>query len=374
VIDLETVAKTHKKPPISTRLRRGRWITLAFALFFLLIVWGLLNLVIKGQCDNDCVKFALAQMIRLATPIALAAFCGLISERSGIINIGIEGKMLIAAMVAYAANLFSYQWLLPGIGPEAASSMSRLIGLGAAVMAGLLLGALHAAVSIRFRANQIISGVVINILAVGLTGYLYRQFLAENIPAGPGTFPILKIPILADLPWVGPVLFQQKPLTYLMLLIAILLTYVLSHTPWGLRTRASGEHPQAAAAMGVNVNYTRVINVIAGGALAGLAGAWFTLEAVDVFNPLMTSGLGFIGLAAMIFGNWTAGGALLGSLIFGLGSSLTTTVSIYRPDIPPQLPQMLPYLLTMIVLAGFAGRSAPPAAVGEPYSQQPMPE
>jgi simple sugar transport system permease protein len=229
---------------------------------------------------------------------------------------------------------------------------------------------LHAVVSIRFKTDQIISGTVINILAIGVTGYMYRQFLAENVPTGPGTFPPLNAPLLADMPIIGPILFQQKPIVYLMLLTAFLLHIVLLYTPWGLRTRAVGEHPKAADTLGVDVLRTRYVNVFIAGLIAGLGGAWFTLEAVDVFNPLMTNGLGFIGLAAMIFGNWMPLGALVGAFIFGLGSSVQATVSLFRPDIPSQFPQMLPYLLTIIVLTGVVGRATPPAADGQPYEKQ----
>ena len=238
-----------------------------------------------------------------------------------------------------------------------------------AVISALLLGALLAVVSIKFKADQIIAGTVINILAIGITGYFYRQFLAENLPAGPGTFPITPLPVLSQIPIIGPILFEQKPLTYIMLIVVVVLHYVLFYTRWGLRTRAVGEHPRAADTLGVNVYRTRYINVLVGGLIAGLGGAWFTLEAVDVFNPLMTNGLGFIGLAAMIFGKWNPFGALIGALIFGLGTSVTATISIFRPDIPSQIPQMLPYILTIVVLTGVVGRAVPPAADGQPYEK-----
>ncbi len=311
----------------------------------------------------------LAQALRVATPIAFAALCGVICERAGVVNIGIEGQMLMAAMVAYATNLFVFQSLKDSIGPQTAGDLSRWLALVTALGSSLLLAALHAVVSIKFRADQIISGTVVNILAIGITGYFYRQFLAENLPPGPGTFPITPVPLLAQIPVIGPVVFQQKPLTYLMLFTVLALHYVLFRTRWGLRTRAVGEHPRAADTLGVNVYRTRYVNVLLGGIIAGLGGAWFTLEAVDVFNPQMTNGLGFIGLAAMIFGKWNPFGALAGALIFGLGTSITATVSIFRPDIPSQLPQMLPYLLTIIVLAGVVGRAVPPAADGQPYEK-----
>jgi general nucleoside transport system permease protein len=348
---------------------RGRWVTPLIAVLGLIGAWWLLNLVIGGKCEGQCVVSTLAQALRVATPIAFAAFCGVICERAGVVDIGIEGQMLMAAMVAYAANLFIFQALQASMGSQAAGELSRWLALVFAVVSALLLGALLAVVSIRFKADQIIAGTVINILAIGITGYFYRQFLAENLPAGPGTFPITPLPLLSQIPIIGPILFQQKPLTYIMLITVVVLHYVLFYTRWGLRTRAVGEHPRAADTLGVNVYRTRYINVLVGGLIAGLGGAWFTLEAVDVFNPLMTNGLGFIGLAAMIFGKWNPFGALIGALIFGLGTSVTATISIFRPDIPSQIPQMLPYILTIVVLTGVVGRAVPPAADGQPYEK-----
>jgi simple sugar transport system permease protein len=255
------------------------------------------------------------------------------------------------------------------MGPTAAGDLSRWLAVLAGMASALLLGALHAWASIRFKIDQIISGTVINILAPGFTGYMYRQFLSQNLPAGPGTFPIFNVPLLSQIPVIGPILFQQKPLTYIMLLTAIGIHLMLFRTRWGLRSRAVSEHPLAADTLGINVIRTRYINVLVGGLIAGLGGVWFTLEAVDVFSPEMTNGLGFIGLAAMIFGKWTPFGALLGALIFGLGNSATATISIFRPDIPSQIPQMLPYLLTIIVLTGVVGRAVAPAADGKPYEK-----
>ncbi len=355
-----------------TGLRGTWWVTALMIAFGLFTIWGLLSLVIRGHgvCGQKCILDTLNQMFRVATPIAFAAFCGVMCERSGVFNIGIEGQMLMSAMVCYAVNLFSYQGLKSVMDPAAAGDMSRWLALVAGVISAVLLGSLHAVVSIKFKVDQIISGTVINILAIGITGYLYRQFLAENLPPGPGTFPIFNIPLLSKIPILGPIFFEQKPLTYLMFILTFVIQYVLFFTPWGLRTRAVGEHPRAADTLGVNVHYMRYVDVLAGSAIAGLGGAWFTLEAVDVFNPLMTNGLGFIGLAAMIFGKWTPFGSLLGALIFGLGSSVTSTVSIFRPDIPSQFPQMLPYILTIIVLTGVVGRATPMAAGGKPYEKQ----
>jgi simple sugar transport system permease protein len=175
---------------------------------------------------------------------------------------------------------------------------------------------------------------------------------------------------LSSIPIIGPILFTQKPLTYIMLILVVFIHYMLYFTPWGLRMRSVGEHPRAADTLGINVFKTRYISVVLGSILAGLGGVWFTLEAVDVFNPQMTNGLGFIGLAAMIFGKWNPFGALVGALIFGLGTSVTSILSFNRPDIPSQIPQMLPYILTIVVLTGVIGRSVPPAAENTVYEKQ----
>ncbi|MCX7670811.1 MAG: ABC transporter permease, partial [Anaerolineae bacterium] len=241
---------------------RGWWVTPLVVGFGLLAAWWLLNLVIGGKCDDQCVVSTLAQALRVATPIAFAALCGVICERAGVVNIGIEGQMLMAAMVAYATNLFVFQGLKDAIGPQTAGDLSRWLALVTALGSALLLAALHAVVSIKFRADQIISGTVVNILAIGITGYFYRQFLAENLPPGPGTFPITPVPLLAQIPVIGPIVFQQKPLTYVMLLTVLLLHYVLFFTRWGLRTRAVGEHPRAADTLGINVYRTRYVNAV----------------------------------------------------------------------------------------------------------------
>jgi general nucleoside transport system permease protein len=351
-------------------LRGHWWINVLFTGFALLFAYWLLNLVIAGNCDGNCVVNTLSQTLRQATPIAFAALTGILCERSGIVNIGIEGEMLMAAMVGYAVNLYSFQALKLTMDATAAGDISRLLGVVAGVAATVLLGLLLAVVSIKYKTDQIIGGTVINILSVGVTGFFYRQYLALNVPPGPGTFPIIPIPGLSQIPVLGPILFTQKPLTYVMMLLVIFVNYVLFFTPWGLRMRSVGEHPMAADTLGINVNKTRYISVVLGSIIAGLGGVWFTLEAVDVFSPQMTNGLGFIGLAAMIFGKWNPFGALIGALIFGLGSSVNSTISIFRPDIPSQIPQMLPYILTIIVLTGVVGRAIPPAAENKPYEKQ----
>lgn len=362
---LQSQTKENRLP-----LRRAWWVSVLFVLFALLAVYWLLNLVIGGKCESTCVVNTLTQLFYWATPITFAALTGLLCERSGIVNIGIEGQMLMAAMVGYGVNLFTFQVLKQSMDPMLAGDISRWLGVIGGIISSVILGLLLAVVSIKYKTDQIIGGTVIYILSLGITGYIYWRYLAQNLPPGPGTFPNFPIPGLSQIPYIGPILFNQQPLTYIMLIVVVLVQYVLFFTPWGLRVRAVGEHPRAADTLGINVDKTRYISVVLGSILAGLGGVWFTLEAVDVFSPGMTNGLGFIGLAAMIFGKWNPFGALLGALIFGLGNSVTATISIFRPDIPSRIPQMLPYILTIIVLTGVVGRAIPPAAENKPYDKQ----
>lgn len=242
-------------------------------------------------------------------------------------------------------------------------------GILAALLSGALMAALHAVLSIRFSMNQIISGTVINFLAAGLTGHLYQTYLVPpHWPGSVGTFQEISIPLLSRIPWLGQVLFQQGPIVLIMLVLAFVIHYVIFFTPWGLRTRAVGEHPEAADTVGINVYLMRYANVIIGGTFAGLAGAWMTLEWIDNFTIGMTTGRGFIALAALIFGRWTAFGALGAALLFGLANALQIRLQISFPQVPAELFQMLPYVLTIIIAA--LARPVPPAAVGQPYEKE----
>lgn len=316
-----------------------------------------------------------------ATPIALGAYAGIMSERAGVVNIAIEGMMLTGAMMAQLVAMYVYGPLqgLLGSASFAATMLSLGLGVIAGVSAGALLGALHGVTSIRFKADQIISGTVINLLAWGVTGWVFQRWMtaAGGAPTSPGTFPIMPIPGLSQLPVVGELLFNHQPLVYVMLILTGVIYYVLFYTPWGLRTRAVGEHPRAADTVGINVAQIRYISTIVGGAIAGLAGVWLSLEQVGTFTLRMSAGRGFIALAAMIFGRWTPLGAFGASLLFGLGTaiqiraaSLTSTSGSWLALIPSQAYQAIPYLLTIIVLAGFGGKATPPAASGQPYEAQ----
>jgi simple sugar transport system permease protein len=294
----------------------------------------------------------LAITIAMATPITLGALAGICSERSGVVNIGIEGLMLTAAFLGFMVGVYTKS--LPA-------------ALLAAMASGALMALLHAVLSITFRVDQIISGTVVNILAVGLTGYLNRQLFATGAPPGLTIMQRIDVPLLSDLPWIGPILFQQKPIALLAIVLVFIVTFALFRTKWGLRTRAVGEHPLAADTIGVNVNQLRYWNVVLGGVFAGLGGAYFTLESVAHFEPLMTNGRGFIALAAMIFGKWTPLGAWGAALLFGVAETIPIAMQLQGINVPFQIVGLLPYILTIVVVAGAVGRATPPAADGVPY-------
>jgi general nucleoside transport system permease protein len=299
----------------------------------------------------DVIGLASATLIA-ATPLVLAALGGVMSERSGVVNIALEGIMLTAAFAGFAV---------------ASVAHSLAVGLLAAIVSGMLIAALHAVLSVEFQVDQIVSGTVINILAVGVTGVFYRTSLEQGVQ-GPGTLPILKIPVLSGIPVLGPILFQQKALvTYLMLLMVVVVHVVLFNTVWGLRTRACGEHPLAAETAGVDVKLVRYVNVIASGALGGLGGAYFSIQQIGQFLPNMTGGRGFIALAAMIFGRWTPIGAFGASLLFAFTDALAARLQSLQVPVPIQFLGMLPYVVTIVVVAGAMGRAIAPAAVGRPY-------
>jgi simple sugar transport system permease protein len=290
-----------------------------------------------------------------ATPLVLAAMGGMMCERSGVVNIALEGIMLTGAFIGYGVAFFTH---------------SVWIGLFAAIVSGMLIATLHAILSISLLVDQIVSGMVINILAVGITGVFYRVYLESATTVGPGTFPHWNIPLLSSIPVIGPIFFENQFVTYAMLILIFVVHFVLFRTVWGLRTRACGEHPRAAETAGINVYFVRYVNVIASGALAGLGGAYFSLQQIGNFLPNMTGGRGYIALAAMIFGKWTPLGAFAASLLFSgsdqVGSRLQ---SVFHVPIPLQFLGMIPYVLTIIVVAGAMGRAVAPAAVGIPYKK-----
>ncbi len=302
--------------------------------------------------------------IRNMVPIAFGALSGIFSERSGIVNIGIEGMMLMAAYVGFMINV---ALSVPGVSPILQTEPVRLgLSILGGVLAGGILGLFHALLSIRYRVDQIISGTVINMLALGLTGYFYLPG-ATTLGRLP---PVVVNPFSADsgiLFWLGEILFKKGIITYLMFALVIASTIGLFRTVWGLRTRAVGEHPRAADTLGINVHRLQYRNLFFSGCLAGLGGVFLTLEAVGTFERGMTNGRGFIALAVMIFGKWHPLGAAAGALLFGFATALQGQLQFFNINVPHQFVGMLPYLLTVIVLAGFVGRARPPAHVGKPY-------
>jgi len=231
----------------------------------------------------------------------------------------------------------------------------------------MLIASLHAALSISLLVDQIVSGMVINILAVGITGVFYRTYIENSTTIGPGTLPHWDIPILSAIPALGRIFFQNQFVTYAMLLAVVGVWFLVFKTRWGLRTRACGEHPAAAETAGINVYRMRYVNVIASGALAGLGGSYFSLQQIGNFLPNMTGGRGFIALAAMIFGKWNPFGAFGASQLFAFSDAVGSRLQIAGVKLPIQFLGMLPYLVTIIVLAGAMGRAIAPAAVGKPY-------
>jgi simple sugar transport system permease protein len=311
----------------------------------------------------------LTESLRLATPIAIGAMAGLWCERTGVINIAIEGMMLFSACISFTSLYFILQVL-----PPDQSGLAFFLAIVIGVLSGGIIALLHAWLSITFAVDQIVSGTVINILALGSTSFIRREYLLAA-DSGLRTLPTFRIPLLADIPIVGEALFNNKPIFYMMFIVIIVSHIVLFHTKWGLRTRSVGENPHAADTLGIRVNWMRWMNVFIGGLIAGLAGAWFTIELAGRFTDNMTDGKGFIALAALIFGKWTPFGAFGGALVFGFSEALGTRLQIldfriFGVAIPPQFLEMVPYIVTLVVLAGFVGRAIPPKAIGKPYKKE----
>jgi ABC-type uncharacterized transport system permease subunit len=305
------------------------------------------------------------ESLRLGTPIALGALAGLWCERSGVVNIGIEGMMLTAAGVSFVT------YAVLGGGQGGAWLWGAVV---VAILVGGAMALVHAVLCVTFRTDQIVSGVAINLLAFGLTAFLRREVLLPTGVSSATTLPKFSLPLLSDIPVVGSFLFAGKPIFFTMFLVFVLTQVVLFRTAWGLRVRSVGENPGAADTLGIDVIKTRYQAVIVGGLIAGLAGAWFTLETVGGFDNGMTNGKGFIALAAMIFGKWRPWGAFGGAMLFGFSEALGSRIQFLNVElagfpVPSQFLQVLPYVVTIIVLAGAIGRAIPPAADGVPYER-----
>jgi ABC-type uncharacterized transport system permease subunit len=321
--------------------------------------------------------------VLVAVPITLAALCGVMCERSGVVNIALEGIMLVSAFVGWITGVVAISVL--GVGtpsPFFGVTLPLLLGLLAAIVAGMLVSLLHAWLCISARIDQIISGTIINIGAAGITGYLY-SLVSGSSPVGAGTFEAYQVPAdVSKIPgvgWIINAILSQGPIGITTVIIVVVLQIMLFRSRWGLRTRAAGEHPRAAETVGIDVIRLRYQNVVLSGALAALGGAWLSMESNPSFNANMTQGRGFIGLAAMIVGRWTPLGAFGAALLFSSVTALSTSLTISPPEgdlgtvmsnVPGEFWEALPYIITIVVLAGVIGRSIAPAADGQPYERE----
>lgn len=344
----------------SNRIWRRASLFAMIAVGALVILTLLVNLTPLSQVTWLRVLFGVSALnftLRAAVPLVLGALSGILCERSGVINIGIEGMMLAGAFTGFVAKVATNDWPL---------MLSLLFAVAVSLATGALMGLLHGTFCIRFRMDQIISGTVLIILAGGTSAYLF-----DRTAVAQGKFSAVSVPLLADIPVLGPLLFINPPITFAALILVVVVHVAIFHTRWGLRTRAVGEHPRAADTVGIPVNRYRYMNVMFGGMLAALAGAFLVLEAVGQFQEGMTAGRGFISLAAMIFGNWTPFGALAAALLFGYTQALQNELLLAGvTNVPRQFISMLPYVVTIIAVSGFVGRVRAPAAIGKPYDTE----
>ncbi|MFF1384885.1 ABC transporter permease [Arthrobacter sp. NPDC058288] len=329
-----------------------RWLPIVFIVLFVaaFLIW------VVGGARTPSISLAglIAGSVTLAVPLVFGSLSGVLCERAGVVNIAIEGQLLGGAFTAAMV---------------ATLTKSPFIGLLAAAVAGAVVSMVLAVFSIKYLVNQIIVGVVLNVLVSGLTGFLFSTVMQADKARfnSPGRLPIIDIPVLSSIPVIGPILFKQSVVGYLMYIAVAVVWVGLFKTKWGLRVRAVGEHPQAADTMGIKVNATRFWNVTLGGAVAGIGGSFFTLVAIDSFTKEISGGRGFIALAALIFGRWNPIGAFFAALLFGFADNLQSIVTIIGTPVPSQFMAMLPYLVTVLAVAGLVGRSRPPAADGIPY-------
>lgn len=294
--------------------------------------------------------------VRAAVPLAFGALSGVLCERAGVVNIAIEGQFLMAAFTAAVVS---------------SVTGSPWIAMLAGIAVGGLVGALLAVLSIRYRADQIVVGVVLVVLATGLTSFLTSQVLARDAALNsPTRFSPFAVPVLGDIPFIGPLLFRQSVVVYLMFIAVFVVQWALFKTRWGLRLRAVGEHPKAADTVGIRVLATRYRAVILGGMVAGMGGVYFTLDSAGQFSREMTGGRGFIALAALLVGRYSPAGALGAALVFGFADALATQLQLLSVGIPSELLLTAPYVVTILVVAGLVGRLRMPAADGQPYIKE----
>ena len=328
------------------------WLTMTYGVAMMA---GFLLWIMAGNPNALPFTVLLTGSLTLAVPLVYGAMAGLLCERVGIINIAIEGQLLGGAFLAVVA---------------ASMTGNPYVGLLAAPIAGALVGAVLVIFAVRYWVDQIIVGVVLNVLVIGLTNYLFSTVLSQDPQSynAPPRLPVIEIPLLSGIPVLGPVLFRHSIIVYLMMVAVAVLQVLVFRSKWGLRLRAVGEHPKAADTVGINVNRTRVLNTILGGAVAGLGGAAL-VSAGLAFTKEMSSGKGYIALAAMILGRWSPKGALAAALLFGFADSLRSVLGNLGSPVPSQFLAMLPYLATIFAVAGLVGRVRAPAAEGIPYKK-----
>ncbi|WP_406023844.1 ABC transporter permease [Nocardioides sp. NBC_00850] len=333
--------------------RAGRKTPLVLvAAFAVIAVSGFLAWAVAGKTLP--VVGLLAGSLALAVPLVFGALGGVVGERSGVVNIAIDGQLLFGAFgAAIVASLTGSPWA----------------GLVAAMVAGMLVALLLGLFAITYWVEQVIVGVVLNVLVIGFTSFMFSQVLSENAAAlnNPPHFPRLEIPLLSGIPVVGPIFFRQTVLVYIMYAAVFLVAWALYRSKWGLRVRAVGEHPKAADTVGINVIATRYRTILLAGAIAGIGGATYTLVSVPSFGREMTGGAGYIALAAVIFGKWDPIKATLAALLFGFASNVESVLSVIGSPVPSQFMLMLPYVVTIFAVAGLVGHSRAPAADGIPY-------
>ncbi|WP_449386490.1 ABC transporter permease [Cellulomonas soli] len=340
---------------LAARSRRkvGAWLP---AVFGVAVILSFLTWADAGKASPLPLTGLLQGSLFLAVPLVFGALAGLLCERSGIVNVAIEGQLLAGAFLAAVVASITH---------------SAYAGLIAAPIAGALVALLLVLFSIRYVVDQIIVGVVLNVLVVGVTSYLFSTVLKVDAATfnSPPKLPTLSVPLLSQIPVIGPVLFRQTALVYIMYVVVIVLQVMVFKSRWGLRLRSVGEHPKAADTVGIKVNLTRMKSTVLGGAVAGLGGAFFTVAAGLAFGKEMTGGKGFIALAAMILGRWNPKGALAAALLFGFSDNLQVVLGIIGTPIPSQIMLMTPYVVTIFAVAGLVGRVRAPAAEGTPYQK-----
>jgi simple sugar transport system permease protein len=334
---------------LGRNLKTPRWVVILFS--FALVLEILVNLFAgKTMTFTSLLQGSLA----LAVPLIFGSLAGVLSERVGVVNIAIEGQLLAGAFVSALVTSLSH---------------NLFAGLIGALIAGALVAWVLAVFAIKYVVDQIIVGVVLNVLVVGLTNFIFSTLMVSNLPLydQPDRFANILIPVLGQIPVLGPVLFNQTLIVYLMYVAVAVVFFALFKTRWGLRVRAVGEYPKAADTVGINVFRTRYVSVMIGGALAGLGGSFFTLGQVGAFGKEMTNGAGYIALAALIFGRWNPIYAAFAALLFGFAENLQYGLAIIGSSVPSEFLLMLPYALTVVAVAGLVGKVTGPAASGKAY-------